>query len=89
MGRGLLWFPLLQLHADFEFEACKTRARVRRGVTVPEEFNLSGTNRKENAARRLRVLEGKVREPWPPPLLLLLLLLLPSPQPPPPGHSPL
>jgi len=47
-----------ELHANFEFEAAKTRARVRRGATVPEEFKLTG-NRKEDTARRIQGLENK------------------------------
>lgn len=50
----------MQLHADFEFEAAKTRARVRRGVTVPDEFNLSSGNKQESRSRRMRTLESKV-----------------------------
>jgi hypothetical protein len=43
------------------FDLAKERARVRRGVTVPQEFNLGGRTREEAGTRKLRALERKVR----------------------------
>jgi len=48
-----------ELHQEMAFELAKQRARVRRGVTVPEEFKLGGRTREEAATRHLRALERK------------------------------